>query len=66
MLRSEAVELGISFDQLAEESSLERPLGRIGTTMDIARSVLFLASDASAYITGSVLVVDGGGLAGSV
>ena len=50
---------------MVDESTRDRPLGRIGTPMDIAQSVVFLASDASSFITGSVLVVDGGGLAGS-
>lgn len=36
------------------------PLGRLGSPGDIASVALFLASDASAYITGQVLVVDGG------
>ena len=36
------------------------PLGRFGTTEDIANVTLFLASDLSAYITGQVLSVDGG------
>src|SRR6478752_4579090 len=36
------------------------PLGRFGTTEDIANATLFLASDLSAYITGQVLSVDGG------
>jgi NAD(P)-dependent dehydrogenase (short-subunit alcohol dehydrogenase family) len=36
------------------------PLRRIGTTSDLAGPILFLATEASAYITGQVLVVDGG------
>jgi len=36
------------------------PIGRIGTTDDIAYTVLFLASDESKYITGQTITVDGG------
>ena len=36
------------------------PLGRFGSTEDIANATLFLASDLSGYITGQVLSVDGG------
>ncbi len=36
------------------------PLGKLGAPLDIANAMLFLASDAAAYITGQTIVVDGG------
>jgi NAD(P)-dependent dehydrogenase (short-subunit alcohol dehydrogenase family) len=41
------------------------PLGRVGTPEDVAGAVLFLASDDASWITGTVLRVDGGLLAGN-
>jgi NAD(P)-dependent dehydrogenase (short-subunit alcohol dehydrogenase family) len=38
-------------------------LGRIGTSDEVANAVLFLASDEASFITGTTLLVDGGGLA---
>jgi NAD(P)-dependent dehydrogenase (short-subunit alcohol dehydrogenase family) len=42
------------------------PVGKAGQAEDIANGVLFLASDASNYMTGSELVIDGGIMAGTV
>jgi 3-oxoacyl-[acyl-carrier protein] reductase len=47
-------------DALKEEITSRTPLGRFGTTEEVANAVAFLASDEAAYITGQVLAVDGG------
>ena len=64
MLRSEAQQLGEPEDRFLAESA-RRPLGRIGKPEEIAQAALYLASEASSFVTGTALVVDGGGLAGS-
>ncbi|MBN9388872.1 MAG: SDR family oxidoreductase [Chloroflexi bacterium] len=52
---------GVEISEEVLKSFLVRiPLGRQGVPDDIAKAALFLASEASAYITGSLLVVDGG------
>jgi 3-oxoacyl-[acyl-carrier protein] reductase len=45
---------------LQDEINARTPLGRFGTTEEIAFAVAFLASDEAAFITGQVLAVDGG------
>ncbi|WP_107852287.1 SDR family NAD(P)-dependent oxidoreductase [Oceanimonas marisflavi] len=64
MLRDEALQLGQA-EMALVEAGIDRPLKRVGTPEDIARAVLFLASDQASFVTGSALIVDGGGLAGS-
>jgi len=51
-----------AWDTEAARADLERliPYGRIGEPEDVAEAVLWLASDASDYVTGTTLVIDGG------
>ncbi|MEP7158094.1 MAG: 3-oxoacyl-[acyl-carrier-protein] reductase [Chloroflexota bacterium] len=50
-------DLALDLQQMAIDRT---PLGRFGTTEEVAYAVAFLASDEAAYITGQVLAVDGG------
>ncbi len=49
--------------EYVKQYSAQMPLGRMGETMDLVGAALFLASDASAYVTGHTIVIDGGALA---
>ena len=51
-------------DETMRQVLAVHPLGRIGTPRDVADAALFLASDASSFISGTYLIVDGGMAAG--
>jgi NAD(P)-dependent dehydrogenase (short-subunit alcohol dehydrogenase family) len=68
MLRDEGLQTGDinklnNVNEYLNDCGNDRPLARIGMPIDIAKAVLFLASDLSEWITGTALVVDGGGIA---
>ena len=62
LLHEEAVQLGIPEREFMKKAT-DRPIQRIGLPEDIANAVLYFASDLSSWATGSILVVDGGGIA---
>src|SRR6058998_2992387 len=63
MLRSEAAMLGEPLDRFLQESA-QVPLRRVARPEDIAQAALYLASDASSFVSGAPLIVDGGFVAG--
>ncbi|UUZ60826.1 SDR family oxidoreductase [Nocardioides sp. B-3] len=59
-IMTSALDPVVELPELREQMETRTPLGRIGEPADIAAAVLYLASPASAYVTGKMLEVDGG------
>ena len=55
----EGAKVAIS-DELREKFRMSVPLGRLSTPRDVANAALFFASDEAAFLTGTVLEIDGG------
>lgn len=55
-----AQKTGKTREQVEEQSKQQIPLGRYGTPEEFAKVVTFLASEASSYVTGSSILIDGG------
>ena len=60
MTRETAARLGVDFDDFVAERVKDIPAGRAGWPEDVAASVLFFASEESAFVSGQVLYVAGG------
>lgn len=50
----------LSVDHIRDELTAQTPLGRLGRMEEVVAPILFLASDDASYVTGAVLLVDGG------
>ncbi|PLV57067.1 SDR family oxidoreductase [Erwinia sp. B116] len=59
-IAEQAAAEGRSIDEVYQAFVARQPVGRIGTTEEIAQLALYLASDASSYTTGTVQIIDGG------
>ena len=59
-IRTSLTELGMSRSEWSEVWLSQTPMGRLAEPEEIAPAVLYLASDAASFATGTNLVIDGG------
>ncbi|UMZ14406.1 SDR family oxidoreductase [Pseudomonas sp. MPFS] len=59
-IRMQAEQSGRSAEQVYGEFVARQPQGRLGSAAEIAQLALYLASDASAFVTGTTQIIDGG------
>ena len=52
--------------EMFDEFGKKYPVGRCGEAVDIANTILYLASEQASFITGTIVVADGGHIAGNV
>lgn len=60
LLQRQAAATGATVESLREQFASRIPMGRLAEPREIANAILFLASEAASYITGTALAVDGG------
>jgi NAD(P)-dependent dehydrogenase (short-subunit alcohol dehydrogenase family) len=64
MEHEDAANKGMTWDEYVHWATDGRPIPRMAAPEEVARAVLFLASDEASFITGAAIPVDGGGVAG--
>jgi NAD(P)-dependent dehydrogenase (short-subunit alcohol dehydrogenase family) len=62
LMRTSLVEPFLTTPEIIQQRSQYYPLGRIGDPSDVANAALFMASDASSYVSGATLLVSGGAI----
>lgn len=62
LVQTPLVEPFLSTPEIIEQRSQYYPLGRIGQPSDVANAALYMASDASSYVSGATLLVSGGAI----
>lgn len=61
LMRGLAEKQGKSVEQVKAERDAKVPLGRIGKPEEVGALIAFLASERAGFITGSSIIIDGGG-----